>query len=92
MSDIKIGERVRATMNGQDWFTGKYVQESDIFAQYGVLRDDIKEIRFFVHAEPHSHCICDACKGGVIHNSECAVHNMPSFENGACDCGAKEQL
>jgi len=34
----------------------------------------------------------DACKGGVIHASDCAVHNMPAFENGACDCGAKEQL
>lgn len=48
----KIGDHVRATMNGEDWFTGRYVQESEIFAQYGVLRDDIKEVRFFVHAEP----------------------------------------
>jgi len=46
-----IGEKVRATMNHVDWFTGIYVDESDVMAQYGVLRDDIKEIRYFIHAE-----------------------------------------
>ena len=25
----KIGDRVRATMNGEDWFTGIYVEESE---------------------------------------------------------------
>lgn len=48
----KIGDRVRATMNGTDWFTGEYVKESDTLAQYGVKRDDMpNEIRFFTHAE-----------------------------------------
>jgi len=46
-NEIKIGTRGKASMNGVDWFSGVYVKESDIFCQYGVLRDDIKEIRFF---------------------------------------------
>ncbi len=52
MREPVIGERVRATMNGSDWFEGVYVEESDVFVQYGVLLDDIKEIRYFVRAEP----------------------------------------
>jgi len=48
----KIGDRVRATMNGEDWFTGVYVQESETLAQYGIKRDDMpNEVRFFTHAE-----------------------------------------
>ena len=48
----KIGDRVRATMNGEDWFTGIYVEESETFAQYGIKRDDMpNEVRFFTHAE-----------------------------------------
>lgn len=38
-------------MNGEDWFTGTYVKESDTLAQYGIMRDDIGELRYFVHAE-----------------------------------------
>ena len=33
-----------------------------------------------------AHCMCDACKTGVIHASDCAVHNMPAYPNGPCDC------
>ena len=52
MSEPQIGDRVRATMNGDDWFTGVYVEESKIMVQYGVRRDDMpNEVRFFVNAE-----------------------------------------
>ena len=34
------------------------------------------------------HCQCQACKDGVVHSSDCAVHNMPASPNGICDCGA----
>jgi hypothetical protein len=34
------------------------------------------------------HCQCSACRDGVIHASDCAVHNMPAQPNGRCDCGA----
>jgi len=48
----QIGDMVRATMNGIDWFLGVYVQESETLAQYGVRRDDMpNEVRFFTHAE-----------------------------------------
>ena len=33
-----------------------------------------------------NHCMCDACKCGIIHSSDCAVHNEPAMKNGACDC------
>lgn len=46
-----IGDRVMATMNGTDWFTGTLVSTSDILAEYGVQRDDTREVRFFVYAE-----------------------------------------
>jgi len=35
-----------------------------------------------------SHCMCAACCDGVIHASDCSVHNMPAMPNGPCDCGA----
>ena len=35
---------------------------------------------------PITHCRCDACKNGNIHDSDCAVHNMPAYPNGPCDC------
>ena len=48
----KIGDRVRATMNGEDWFVGVYVEGSETLAQYGIKRDDVPhEVRFFTHAE-----------------------------------------
>jgi hypothetical protein len=50
MEEPKIGDRVKATMNGVDWFRGVYVEESETFVQYGVMLDDIKELRFFVSA------------------------------------------
>lgn len=33
------------------------------------------------------HCMCDACKSGVIHKSDCALHNEPALPKGPCDCG-----
>jgi len=34
------------------------------------------------------HCQCPACSEGVIHSSDCAVHNGPAFPVGQCDCDA----
>lgn len=34
------------------------------------------------------HCQCPACRTGVIHASDCAVHNAPALPRGACNCGA----
>ena len=46
-----IGDRVKATMNREDWFIGTFVEEIDSIAPYGVLRDDTEEVRFFIHVE-----------------------------------------
>lgn len=35
-----------------------------------------------------AHCRCTACRDGVPHASDCAVHNMPAHQNAPCDCGA----
>lgn len=32
-------------------------------------------------------CQCLACKDGVKHWSDCAVHNEPAIPSGPCDCG-----
>ena len=34
----------------------------------------------------YNHCMCDACKNGVMHDACCAVHNEPAYHNGECDC------
>ena len=36
------------------------------------------------------HCMCPACKDGVIHDSCCSVHNMPAYPNGPCDCSVHQ--
>lgn len=41
------------------------------------------------------HCQCEECKWGLIHKSDCAVHNMPAHPNGECNCGViprKEEM
>lgn len=38
-----------------------------------------------------AHCQCPACHSGLIHSSDCAVHNAPAEPIGACDCGALER-
>ena len=36
-------------------------------------------------------CQCDACRGVIVHRSDCAVHNEPALLNAACDCGASKR-
>jgi hypothetical protein len=39
-------------MDGETWFTGTLEERSEIFAEYGVRRDDLPtEIRYFIRAE-----------------------------------------
>jgi hypothetical protein len=37
-----------------------------------------------------THCGCAACKDGIVHASDCAVHNAPALPTGPCDCQASE--
>ena len=39
-------------------------------------------------AQDKGHCMRPACRDGVIHASDCAVHNAPALPTGTCDCGA----
>jgi hypothetical protein len=41
-------------------------------------------------AQP-AHCQCTACKDGIIHASDCAVHNGPAYPAGECDCGVEKE-
>ena len=38
-----------------------------------------------------THCQCTACKDGIIHASDCAVHNGPAYPAGECDCGVEQE-
>jgi hypothetical protein len=38
-----------------------------------------------------AHCQCEACKDGIIHASDCAVHNGPAYPAGECDCGVLQE-
>jgi len=40
---------------------------------------------------PPAHCQCTACKTGIIHASDCAVHNGPAYPAGECDCGVAQE-
>lgn len=42
-------------------------------------------------AASEQHCMCPACRDGVIHASDCAVHNGPAEPVGSCDCNASQQ-
>jgi hypothetical protein len=41
-------------------------------------------------AQP-AHCQCFACRDGVLHWSDCAVHNGPAYPAGPCDCGVEKE-
>ncbi len=36
----KIGDRVKATMNGKDWFSGVLMEKIELFTHYGVKLDE----------------------------------------------------
>ena len=38
-----------------------------------------------------AHCQCTACKNGVLHASDCAVHNGPAYPAGECDCSVAQE-
>ena len=44
-------------------------------------------IKKFVKEVLSPACQCMACQGSFYaHKSDCAVHNMPAYPNGKCDC------
>lgn len=49
MTQPKLGDSVRATMNGKDWFPGVLCGEIDLFVPYGVRVEEDGELRYFAH-------------------------------------------
>ena len=37
-------------------------------------------------------CQCEECRIGILHKSDCAVHNGPALPKGKCSCEATESL
>ena len=33
-----------------------------------------------------NYCECNSCVGGILHKSDCAVHNDPAERNEPCNC------
>ena len=55
---------------------------------HGWLRGEQCEI---CNAPQPAHCQCIACKDGILHASDCAVHNGPAYPAGPCDCGVAQE-
>jgi hypothetical protein len=59
--------------------------------QHGWLRGEQCEICNASLAPKPAHCQCTACKDGIFHASDCAVHNGPAYPAGPCDCGVAQK-
>lgn len=35
-------------------------------------------------------CNCEECAKGILHDSDCSVHNEPAYPKGKCDCSKKD--
>jgi hypothetical protein len=57
---------------------------------HGWLRGEQCEICNASPAPKPAHCQCTACKDGILHASDCAVHNGPAYPAGPCDCGVAQ--
>jgi hypothetical protein len=57
-----------------EYYEPKAKEAEGIFAHYqAALKED-------------DECQCPACSKGILHDSDCAVHNIPSYPNGECCC------
>jgi len=67
-------------------FPAKRAMAADKYSD--IVSDGGLDPRNQFDAQP-AHCQCTACKDGVIHASDCAVHNAPAYPAGKCDCDAR---
>jgi len=68
-------------------FDAAYKKMHEDRAMYSdIVSDGGLDPRNKMDAQP-AHCQCTACKDGIIHASDCAVHNGPAYPAGECDCG-----
>lgn len=59
--------------------------------KYYRLMTDKECVGFIWDSAHREHCQCPACKDGIIHASDCAVHNEPAKPNGPCNCGVLDE-
>jgi hypothetical protein len=73
-------------------FDEEYKKMHKDWVKYGTSwsRDGERIDPASVYLEEPAHCQCTACKDGVIHASDCAVHNGPAYPIGTCDCGVSQ--
>jgi len=61
-----------------------------ILDEYGLQAIDFVADFKAAVAQP-AHCQCIACKDGILHASDCAVHTGPAYSLGPCDCGVEKE-
>lgn len=54
MNDIKKGDTVEGSMNGEDWYKGIYIKESEICVPHGIFTEAHNEIRYFTSMRAYS--------------------------------------
>ena len=59
----------------------------NILDEYGLQAIDfVAEFKAAQQVVGVTHCQCEACKNGNIHDSDCSVHNGDALPVGPCDC------
>lgn len=66
------------------------IENGSGYVHQDILEQARAEVDAELAASKLDHCQCPACCGGIIHKSDCAVHNMPHEPNGNCDCMAED--
>jgi hypothetical protein len=69
-------------------YTTQQVLPKDYTTQQPV---PLVEIEYTLSIAEPAHCQCTACKDGILHASDCAVHNGPAYPAGPCDCGVAQE-
>lgn len=61
------------------------IHQAHAYLMLDDLADEIDRIDDEIRSAGE-HCQCIACKDGIRHDSDCAVHNEPAMPRGSCDC------
>jgi hypothetical protein len=84
---INIDAIAKVFKNVDDVFVLSLNDQSTVFLRPETFAKTLKYFGKIIEIK-RDHCMCNACKDGVLHRSDCAVHNMPAYPNGPCNCGA----
>ena len=81
----QLAEQVLKQLHGQRYVDAMYALDE---AKSKLSRELGSLTARHVFMSEYEFCQCDACRGGVLHNADCAVHNEPAMPNGPCNCGS----